>query len=108
MNRIRIYLGTNADAQWSDAEPACRGLAAFLAAHGVEGATILPGFGLWQGAVEPCAVIELLTDWTGADAAALAGELREWGDQASVLWTLEPIPESGSSDRPTTKGNDHA
>lgn len=111
--RARFYLGSSAFASTAvDAElrvdrvagwrflARCERIAAVLAEHRVIGATIAPGVGLWEGTLEPSAVIECLsTDWTADDVPAVAEGLRAAFDQDSVLWTVETLKAHGSADR---------
>lgn len=66
------------------------GLAVALAEYGVRGATVYGAVGLWEGALEPCAVAELVNTGGphGWAPEGLAVFLRERFDQDALLVTL--------------------
>jgi hypothetical protein len=65
-----------------------------IVARHVPGATIIQGIGLWHGAREECAIVEILMAPSvgAADAIAyLANDIRITNEQTSVLLTTEYV-----------------
>jgi len=59
---FRFYVGTGPDTIARDFEARYATVAAVLAFHGIDGATIMPAVGVWQGAREQSLVIEIVGD----------------------------------------------
>lgn len=106
MIRARYYVGTRPVQSAEDVDmPALLDrMALVLALNGVQGATLLPALGVWEGEAEGTVVVEILSEGSyvttehAEQAAELAERLRAAGDQNAVLWTLEPVS-SGMAER---------
>lgn len=96
--RIRFYVGAD---NVTGERPSPVTVAAVLAQHGVEGATIYEAFGVWRGLAERCTVVEVIdrVDPFGT----LAEVLRRAFRQDSVLYTEDAevtVGWAGEPDRP--------
>jgi len=101
MIRARFYVGskpTTVDA--IDPLMGVERTLSVLALLHVQGATVVPAIGWWEGTTEGSHVVELLGDYTEESVRQLAESLRDAHNQDAVLWTMEPVTQSGLEARP--------
>lgn len=96
MIRVRFYIGEvpemagGGPSSWSAHRERARALAAVLTLHGIQGATLYPSLGLWEGRLEAATVVEVLaTTLGGGKVREIATALRAAFDQDTVLYTVE-------------------
>lgn len=82
MIQYRFYLGRDLD---------LKATAGVLAEFGIDGATLLPGTGIWKGQLEPCTVVEV---FVGEDlpASQIADRFATVFEQEAVLFTRLQVP----------------
>lgn len=70
-----------------------------LAARGIDGFTVTPGVGYWQGEPEDCLTIVVLVDWDGfgsrAVADGVAHDLAADLGQEAVAWAVDILSGGG-------------
>ena len=81
---VRFYIGSSPGAH-VDQEARARRIAELLAFHAIDGATILPAWGVWQGSIEASTVVEIIASLDPAESRFLADDLRALFGQESVL-----------------------
>ncbi|MCW2949291.1 MAG: hypothetical protein JWN41_304 [Thermoleophilia bacterium] len=86
----RAYIGCEVDGVTRTADELAPAVRAVLDDHGVTGATMWSGLGLYEGSIEPTIVVEIVgTD--DAAIAAIATALRTTLRQESVPWTCTDV-----------------
>lgn len=70
-----------------------------LAARGIDGFTVTPGVGYWQGDREDCLTVGVLVVWGGSWAQTVAGSIahdlaRDLGQEA-VAWSVDTLSGGG-------------
>lgn len=71
-----------------------------LAARGIDGFTVTPGVGYWQGEAEECLTVTVLVDWEGffgsrAAASGVAHDLAADLGQEAVAWAVDILSGGG-------------
>lgn len=86
----RLYLGCEIDGDRQDPKAFAEPVLEVLAGHGIKGATMWSGLGLYNGSTEPTVVVEVLGH--GVDVLSqVASELRARLHQDEVAWTLHAV-----------------